>query len=267
MTESTTSEQTLFTKTRYALVPFPLSQKALAAKAETFMEFLRLPRDVKRTLHVPATVHRKSADGYTEKLDVPDKDRKEFFHWRPELAQKRAYREIASAYPAAQRFFAAAADIYQAAQRTVYGVFSEHFPEYVPRLFDETGDEPRLRSAVLRFLAYEPEGSHAFCAKGHFDKGFCAFALSESAPGLRIGSREAGDLRPVTHTDHTAICMPGMMFYEASNGAVKPAWHDVVHNPDEPRVNDFCARFAIVLFVELPDAHFSSWENVHTPLQ
>lgn len=250
----------------YRSVPFPLTQQELTKKAEAFLQFLSLPREVKRKLHFSVEKARGSADGYTEKLDVPDKDRKEFFHWRPELAEKEICKELCAEHEAVRTFFAIAESLFRQTSSVAHDTFLEFFPEYIDRLFDHTAAGPMPRSAVLRFLSYEPTAVDAFCAKGHFDKGFCTLALAESAPGLRVGSENA-DLHLVEHTDNAALFMPGMMFYEASDGAIKPVWHDVVHSAGAPRVNEFCARWAIVYFIELPDLSFSSWERVHLPFQ
>ncbi|MGH1542137.1 MAG: 2OG-Fe(II) oxygenase family protein [Arenicella sp.] len=246
---------------RFATIDFPLSRTQLELAANHFLDFLRLPLDLKRQLHFSARSHRASADGYTNKLDISNKDPKEFFHWTPMLQQQENYRHWQANDPVVERFFASAHNIYQAINQVLYPLFLEQFPEYVDELFVD-GD---LRDGILRFLSYAPQSHESLCAKAHFDKGFGTMAIAESASGLRVGCCDQHSLKTVEHLDGKALFMPGWMLFEHSQGRYRPAWHDVIHNPDESAVTEFCARWAIVFFINHPDRRFTSWQAVHSP--
>ncbi len=252
------------TRDRYVPVAFPYDASKLQEAAAAFLDFLALPLAVKRELHVPATVHRASADGYTDKLymEAPGKDRKEFFHFRPFLLRRPEYRAAAQTYPAVPRFLAEAAELFAAAEATAHKLFAEQFPDLVSRIFDEEGKTPQ---SVLRFLSYAPQVGTGFCAQAHYDKGFATLALAESAPGLRIGSGSDAALVPVEHTSGKALFMPAILMEEETDGKVGAAWHDVIHAEHEPPVNDICARWAMVFFLNSREARFHEWHEVHTP--
>lgn len=258
---------------RFAVVDFPLNNQRLRDSAAAFLEFLALPSDIKRQLHFKARFERASADGYTDKLDCGDKDPKEFFHWSPLIEAQPSYQSLAQQNTIVSRFFTAARQTYDAVNQVLYPLFVEHFPDYVDELFN--GES--LRDGTLRFLSYAPQTqptkldnspatTQSLSAKAHFDKGFSTLAIAESAAGLRVGSCEGAPLQAVQHADGKALFMPAWMLYERSAGQILPAWHDVVHNPVEPLVTDYCARWAIVFFVNHPDRTFSSWHSVHSPL-
>lgn len=249
-------------KQHYAPIPFLLSQEELSTAAEHFLNFLRLPSEVKRQLHYKAVLERESAGGYTDKLDIENKDPKEFFHWKPDIQDEETYQQISAEYPAVQTFFNDAKKIYALGEKAAYDIFSGHLSEYANSCF-ENG---KLVRGVLRFLSYAPKQGEPLCAKPHFDKSIGAITLAESAPGLRIGCCDKHELHEVAHKNGTAIFMPGILLHEYSKGAVTPAWHDVVHDPKEQYVTDFCARWAIVFFIDGKHGEYPSWDAVHTPL-
>ena len=249
----------------YAKIPFSVSQKELGGAASAFLDFLRLPQEVKRTLHVPATVYRASADGYTDKIDVENKDRKEFFHYKPWLLDLPEFRKVYKNHPEAAAFFTTAQKLYDVAEKTAYELFMREFPEYVEHIF---GIEKKYDSdSILRFLSYVPKLSNDFCAQAHFDKGVGTLALAESAPGLRIGDGNTHPLETVQQRDNIVLFMPAMLLYDYTQGKIAPAWHDVVHDPEEHNITPFCARWAIVFFINPKEAFFHEWDEVHTTLQ
>lgn len=246
----------------YASIPFPATRSELLATATTFLEFLALPDLVKRQLHFPARSYRASADGYTDKVKIDHKDPKQFFHWSPILVKKQVCTELRDVYPEVDAFFNASENLYRDVESVLWNIYDQHLPSYRDRIFK--GDH--LVDGILRFLCYAPRKEHSFCAQAHFDKGFSTLAVADSAPGLRIGCCNQHPLAPVTYREGTAIFMPAWMLFQASEGKIKPAWHDVIHSPEEQDINSLCARWSIVFFVNSPGADFSSWEKLHTPL-
>ncbi len=243
-------------------VDFSMNQTELGAAAELFLNFLALPTETKRQLHFAARSHRASADGYTDKSSIDQKDPKQFFHWSPYLMSLPKVQSLADKHAKINDFFEAASDIYAHIETTLLTLFNEHLLDYKDAVFKND----KLTDGILRFLCYSPREEQSFCARAHFDKGFSTLAIADSAPGLRIGCCDAHPLKAVKYGSGTALFMPAWMLFEASEGKIKPAWHDVIHAPSEQNVNDFCARWSIVFFVNAPDTAFSSWNEVHTPL-
>ncbi len=246
----------------FARVPHGMASGELQAAADAFLAFLALPPAVKRQLHFSARSPRASADGYTDKTTIERKDPKEFFHWSPALMAREPCIELAASEPVVARFFTAAERIFAQVEAVLWDVYSSCLPEYRERIFRDG----RLVDGILRFLCYAPRPEHAFCARAHFDKGFSTLALADSAAGLRIGCCNDHPLEPVRHADGSAIFMPAWMLFKASNGTIKPSWHDVVHQPGEQDVSAICARWSMVFFVNDPGTPFSEWDTVHTPL-
>ena len=262
MTEKQTEFHRLLKDKHHAPVDFPLSATQLNQTAATFLEFLSLPESIKRQLHFAARSHRASADGYTDKSGIERKDPKQFFHWSPMLMEKPAIRQLMDSHMKVADFMHSADYVYKVIEQVLFDVFSDHLPEYRDRIFN--GHE--LIDGILRFLCYAPRPEHSFCARAHFDKGFSTLALADSAPGLRIGCCNAHPLTSVNYASGTALFMPAWMLFQASNGDIKPAWHDVIHAPKEQNVNEFCARWSMVFFVNCQGSEFSSWDALHTPL-
>ncbi|MGI9318069.1 MAG: 2OG-Fe(II) oxygenase family protein, partial [bacterium] len=246
----------------FATVPFNMSRSEVESAANAFLEFLTLPESVKRQLHFPARSHRASADGFTNKIDTDQKDPKQFFHWSPMLVGKEPYRRLREFHPQIEGFFHYSERLYHQVESTLFEIYNHHLPEFRDQIFE--GE--RLVDGILRFLCYTPRPEHSFCAQAHFDKGFSTLAIADSAPGLRIGCCNKHSLTPVEHREGAAIFMPAWMMFHASQGDIKPAWHDVIHSPSEQDVNQYCARWSIVFFVNNPEIDFCSWEDAHTPL-
>ncbi|MFT5112649.1 MAG: hypothetical protein ACI8P9_001976 [Parasphingorhabdus sp.] len=243
-------------------VAFSVSEQEIKLAADRFLKFLSLPDSIKRQLHFPARVERASADGYTDKSDLNTKDPKQFFHWNPNLLVQPHCRELVEGHNEISNFFDSAAYLYGKIAEALYNVFNNHLPDYLHHLYDGKV----LRDGTLRFLSYSPRSSHSFCAKAHFDKGFSTLAIGDSAPGLRIGCCDNHLLTEIFHQPGQALFMPGWMLYQASDGAIKPAWHDVVHSPGVQDVSPDCARWSIVFFTNCPSLNFSSWDELHRPL-
>lgn len=246
----------------FARVPFDVSKQQLDEVADRFLAFLALPDAIKRQLHFPARSHRASADGYTDKSTVDRKDPKQFFHWSPWLQDQPVSRDLQNSNATVKQFFDAASILYQKIEQALFTLFDHHLPDYRDQVFADG----KLIDGILRLLCYAPRPQHSFGARAHFDKGFCTLAVADSAPGLRIGCCDEHPLTAVRYREGEALFMPAWMLFQASNGLIKPAWHDVVHAPGEPDVNEICARWSIVFFINNPTYSFSSWDELHTPL-
>lgn len=246
---------------QYTYIPFPAHQE-LEAGVERFLEFLELPEHIKRSLHVQSDKHRGSAFGYTDKRDIPGKDPKEFFHWNRALRESEPYQRLVREHDTVRNFGETAERLFGIAEEGAGQFLSEHYPE----LYSHAYEGGRLVRGVLRFLCYTPAPDLQFRAKPHYDKSIAAFALAESAPGLRIGCCADHPLTEVRHKPGEMIFMPGQLAHEYSGRKIIPAWHDVVHHPDTPAVNKRCARWAVVLFVDDKDGYYPEWDAVHTPI-
>lgn len=262
MSALTSPFMSLLEAQHYAPVDFPMGADSLGEVANAFLQFLQLPSDVKRQLHFSARSHRASADGYTDKSDIARKDPKQFFHWSPLLMEKQKTSRLMSDSVEVAHFMRQASRLYDQVEAVLLELYRREMPQYADRIF--SGE--KLIDGILRFLCYTPRKEYSFCARAHFDKGFSTLVLADSAAGLRIGCCDAHPLKEVQYSPGTALYMPAWMLFQASGGQIKPAWHDVIHAPEEQNVNQFCARWSIVFFVNDPDAIFSSWDELHTPL-
>lgn len=262
MKKSASNFITTLNSHHYVTVPFVVPRSDLEIAANHFLEFLKLPDRIKRQLHFPARSHRASADGFTDKVGVDLKDPKQFFHWSPMLLGETVCKQLRTKYSQIDSFFQTSESLYREIEYVLSELYFEHLPEYRHHVF--RGNQ--LIDGILRFLCYTPRDGHSFCARAHFDKGFSTLAIADSAPGLRIGCCNRHPLEPVRYQEGTAIFMPAWMLFQASKGHIKPAWHDVIHAPQEQDVNELCARWSIVFFVNNPASEFCSWESAHTPL-
>ena len=253
----------LLRQQHYASIAFSLTEDELNYAAQCFLQFLALPEETKRQLHFPAQNHRASADGYTDKSHLDNKDPKQFFHWTPKMTRHPVCADLMTTSSAVAAFFSIAERIYGAVEKALYALFLQHLPEYKSSIFSHS----TLLDGTLRFLCYLPkQQQQRFGAQAHFDKGFSTLAIADSAPGLRIGCCDKHALQAVNYQPGKALFMPAWMLFQASNGVIKPAWHDVVHSHDEAAISAGCARWSIVFFINSPGTPFSSWEVVHTPL-
>lgn len=246
----------------YVTLPFGIGKNQLDKAAYAFLDFLTLPEEVLRSLHLPSPYENGTADGYTDKRNSGGHDKKRYFHWSRALKDKLAYNAVARRYPNAAHFFKEASIIYDEAEHVAVKTFERCFPEHVVKRVVVDG---KIASAALRFLAYDPNAGD-FSAKAHYDKCTGTLALAESSPGLRIGCCDQHPLKQVEHHDGTCIFMPGKLLHEDMSGAVTPAWHDVVHHRDVPSVRVGCARWSIVFFINDKDGRFPSYKTAHTPI-
>lgn len=246
----------------YATVPFTMSRSEIEDAAKSFLDFLTLPEEIKRQLHFPARSPRASADGFTDKMDIEQKDPKQFFHWSPMLEEKPQCNKLREIHPEVEAFFRHSGNLYRQIESVLFNLYDQYLPEYLQYIFKGR----HIIDGILRFLCYSPRSGHSFCAQAHFDKGFSTLAIADSAPGLRVGCCNKHPLAPVTYRQGSAVFMPAWMLFQASRGRIKPAWHDVIHSPIQQDVNELCARWSIVFFVNNPAGTFCSWEDAHTPL-
>jgi len=245
-----------------AHVPFPLSHAELSDAAEKYMAFLDLPDEVKQSFSVKGGFeHNYGVLGYKDRRNELGMDKKEFFHYHPGIEEyfsdnpHRTKPAVHSFIEAARALDAAAASTL----RTLLGVLSQKYPRAQDEYFSGNN-----RRTLLRFLKYDVAGKGNFLAKAHYDSGGCTLALAESAPGLRVGT-VSEDLKPVSHTDHTALFMPGLYFHEVTDTTFHPVWHDVIQT-EENTHSETTARWAIVFFADgESQKERPSREEVYTP--
>lgn len=232
-----------------AEIPFPLSFNELSAAAESFLQFLLLPQEVKNSFTPPNAPERSySIPGYRLRRKGVEnaRDNKEFFHYHPGYESHVSSLPEAN-NPRAQQFLTHARIVNVAATATLRsivemldvefpGVFAEYFPDTT---------EP-VTNTILRFLKYDKAGEGSFLAAAHYDVGGATLALAESAPGLRVGvSPET--LYPVIHRSGAALFMPALDLQTMTDERFKPIWHDVVQLSEDTH-SDTTSRWAIVFF-------------------
>lgn len=249
-------------KQNYIEIPFSVERAYFDTAAQHFTNFLSHPDAFKSQLHFKLYPDDDGSDvGYVRTLSATGKDDKEYFHYHP-IIEERCGALIPSDDKITHTFFSAAAHIYSAAEKTLDAVLTElttKFPDLRSRFFVEHAP----RRFYLRFLKYETQGLGKFLARAHYDRGGCTLALSESAPGLRIGIDDA-HLKEVTHKDHMAVFMPALRFPDLTSADFPSAWHDVVQSSNH-QFADNIARWAIVFFADTYDMTAPTIQETHTP--
>ena len=248
----------------YVEVPFLMPKEKAEKAAKNFINFLTLPQELKNQFNVIADeADRGSDSGYVRREKAKGYDNKEFFNYRKisEILLKDSILNNKDNVKV-KNFFHSAQEIFNGAVKTmrqVIRVINMHHEGIYNKIFSKNPN----RLLCLRFVKYDPAGQDKFLAKAHYDRGSCALAIAESAPGLRVGKDE-GTLKEVTRRGNTAIFMPGFTFAEdVSSDKFTPAWHDVVQKSDN-MYNKNVARWAIVLFADVKTEGIS-YKDTHVP--
>lgn len=248
-------------KTRYYMgVPFPIEQEAIDEAVEAFFLFLEESDEVKNHIYFSVNpISRRGETGYVRRdpEERPNGDCKEYFHYHGAILDR--YPEFLEEHPVVKDFVEKALPIWLVAQgavREVLETFEEKYPGICDRFFGH--EEPEI---LVRFLKYNWKNAGKHLARAHYDVGSCTLAISESAPGLRIGSCDE-DLTPVTHAQGNAIFMMGKNFPKLTDESFAPSWHDVIQ-VDETLVGRPYARWAVVCFFEALGLAADSIEETH----
>jgi isopenicillin N synthase-like dioxygenase len=249
----------------WAEVPFSLPRERLAEGARVFFRYLDIPQEEKEKLLFFDRPENRQGIGYVKRTsDRAYGDDKEFFHYHPKLLKEFAGNPLIERKETAE-FLVIADEIYKEAtnrMKDILHILETKYEGIYARMFPTTEDY--IEYSALRFLKYEPGGVGSFLANAHYDRGCMTLALSESAPGLRIG-KGAESLEEVVHKENTAVFMPAFQFRELTNGDFLPAWHDVVQKSEDLYRKD-AARWAIVFFADTPDLRVPTRDECHTPL-
>ncbi|MBM3468773.1 MAG: hypothetical protein FJX71_05020 [Alphaproteobacteria bacterium] len=235
-------------KQYYIQLPFPMDRTILEDAITAFFKFLEEPDSIKN--HIDFTIaplHRRGDVGFKRRNsdDHIYNDNKDFFHFHPAIFKK--YGPFLKENPVVNDFVTKAQPIWDLAYKTVYQILKSlelKFPHLTSKVFDTD-----LVHIQLRFLKYEWRESGKNLAKPHFDAGSFTLAISESCPGLRIGSCP-DDLQLITHKDGHAIFMLSSNHKTIMDtDELKPGWHDVIQI-DETVIGSPLSRWAIVAFIE-----------------
>ncbi len=253
-------------KNAYLELPIDITRGECESAAETFLNFLSLPLEVKERYYfkVDEGSHRTNVGYVRRHKDTGNADNKEYFHYHA-LSLEKFSGLMEADDERARHFLIAAENIFQKASAALRGLLSI-FEEGVPGItatFFESHDFPSL---YLRFLKYDVKDAGDFLARGHYDTGAITLALAESAPGLRIGKNDK-DIKEVPSRDSgSALFMPAMRLRDLSPAlaGVSPAWHDVVQKSADT-YSDTVARWAIVFFADPSHINRLSTEEAHTP--
>ncbi len=229
----------------FAEIEFPLSYQELKELADSFLDFCELPQDVKSGFTAPYKDDPHGLVGYSRRdKSRGNFDTKELFHYHdamlnliPELK--------ASDEPKIRRFADAMHKVYVASVET-FKKHLKHFSQDEPGIYGQFFREGRQR-CYIRLLKYDEVPVGATVGAGHYDRGGLAFALAESAPGLRIWHR--GKPQDVVHKSGTALFMPGITFNDTTTKIKLPkTWHDVVQKT--PPIRPGVSRWAIAFFAD-----------------
>lgn len=253
-------------KKPYIQVPFGIEQSQINQAKDAFFAFLALPDEIKHHIqHKISPMHRRGELGFIHR-DLSDEDiyndSKDFFHFHPVLIEQ--YADFLSKNSVVKDFLNLAIPIWQETYdvtRRVLGTFENDYPGTMSKIYDAA--EPHI---VLRFLKYNWASSGEYLAKPHFDSGSFTLAISESCPGLRIGTGP-NDLEVINHEAGKALFMISSNFRKIiDTDKLSPGWHDVIQT-DETQIGKAFARWAIVAFIDghnvtaLPKSETHKWYN------
>lgn len=250
-------------KNGYSHIPFSVSHVQFQEAIETFFNFLALPYETKKLFYFKIRPDDRGSEvGYNRyRREEGKTDNREYFHYHP-LAREH-FKEGINKEPTLRKLIDVMEIIYDEASRTLLEVMSSFEKEY-PGITGKYFSKETHSNFYLRFLKYDVDTPGAFLAKGHYDRGSCTLALSESAPGLRLGYSDT-DLREVEHTSNEAIFMPGLTFHEVTSEKFSPIWHDVLQKSTDT-YNEDTARWAVVFFADTLEISPITYEEAHTPI-
>lgn len=242
-------------------VPFSLSKEELNKAATAFLEFLKLPEELKEKLHSRIREDDRGAQiGYRKKeQEYGDLDNKEYFHYNEYIEEE--FKEFLE-NKEVNKFLKYAKIIYNESKETIRKIIKELDHEY-PGIYRNFFPENKKPYFYLRFLKYNSTNKDIFLAKGHYDRGCCTLAIAESSPGLRIGKNDK-EIYEVTHRENRVIFFPGKKLHEITSKVFRPAWHDVVQKGTN--YNKEVARWAIVFFADAKEMRITEYEEAHTPI-
>ncbi|MDA2936168.1 hypothetical protein MYX06_03045 [Patescibacteria group bacterium AH-259-L05] len=245
---------------KYATVSFSLSKKELTSVAEHFLEFLRLPTELKEQFYfLIDPKHRGSNVGYVRKQKEYGGDDKELFHYN-EWAEDAFKELLTSGTPPVTNFFDSARNVYKAAKATIKRViqaFEIEFPGMYKKFFPDKG-YPHL---YLRFLKYNVIERGTVLARGHYDISGCTLTITESGPGLRMGT-DNSDLKPVECKEGDVLFTTGLNFKKITSAEFPLTWHDVIKTGRN--YSKDVARWSIVFFADPIGMEAPTLAQTHT---
>lgn len=246
----------------HAVVPFPIPRAKLQEAIDVYIRFLALPLEVKEPIYFKVDPENRGTEvGYKRyRRELGNTDNREYFHYHA-LADER-FAEYATRIPELAALLDAMKGVYVEAKETLRQTLTQ-FEERFPGITELILPPNKIPLLFVRFLKYDRMEPGDFLAKGHYDRGTCTLAISESAPGLRMGLGDA-DLKPVAHEDQQALFMPGIKFPDITSPEFPPTWHDVVQQTDDGFRDDI-ARWAIVFFAGHENMGTITYEDAHTP--
>lgn len=248
----------------YISIPVHISKDEFETAISSFFSFLALPLEVKKEIYLKLRPNERGSEvGYMRYLKSEGKtDDREYFHYH-EFAEK-SFLEKRKEIKELDELLRNMKFIYDKAVE-VLDVIAEPFEKEFPGFCDKLFLKNRPNEFYLRFLKYDHAQPGEFLAKGHYDRGTCTIALSESAPGLRLG-KNTQSLKEVEHSEGQAIFFPSLGFRHITSPEFIPTWHDVVQKERDMYSSD-TSRWAIVFFADAVDLPSITYEEAHTPME
>lgn len=244
--------------------PITITEEEISKAVEAFINFISLPNHlITPLLYRLNDQDRGSEVGYNNRRRSEGKtDDRDYFHYHS--AAEEGFKQERQSIPELDRLLRAMKPIYEQATDSVKAIF-RLFDQKFPGTYEKVFDGKRPDNLYLRLVAYKRHNVGDFLAIGHYDRGGCAFALAESAPGLRIGPNP-DKLRPVEHVRGEGLFFPGIRFDELTGGNFVPAWHDVIQKEQDDFSSDW-TRWALVMFIDHHKMQYVTYEEAHRPVE
>lgn len=240
----------------YVMIPYDVPRPLMKDSVEAFLQFLNTDSSVKEHLQslLPGN-HRRRELGfsYRDATNNTDGENKNFFHYHPYLLKEHS--RFISLNPTVSHFITHVDEVWNLvaeAAKQVLTRLDERFPGVYDEVFNT--EEPHI---VLRIVHYQASPHQEILARPHFDAGSFTLAIAESAPGLRIGSKQE-NLMLVPYEENSIIFMLGKNCRKLiPSETLLPGWHDVV------RLDRLDMRWAIVAFIDGHHVEGPSREETH----
>jgi hypothetical protein len=248
----------------YAVLPFDYPHFKMKAVTDSFLNFLKLPQDIKDNLHDQIDLTRPGSDiGYVGRdKKSGDLDNKEFFHFN-DYFDLRFLNNPLTKLPEVEELLDTLRPLYSYTKdhiKNTLKTLDTGYPNLSARFID-----PNIPPFYyLRVLAYKNQGEGHIIATDHYDRGVLTYAMYESTPGLKIGENNL-DLKEAKYLPNSILLFRALEEIPEIGDDLRPAWHGASQKQVTP-LNEQYSRTAIVCFIDPITPLTVTSKQTHTPI-